>query len=481
MTLAMPSFVRPLPSLLLALCALVIAVALFTAGQHANAQETAADKNDRFTFDHFKTGFALEGVHAGLECESCHSRGIFKGTPTQCVACHMEGGPMNASAKPVHHINTTDVCEDCHNPTEWSFVPRVDHSQTLGSCGGCHNGFNTTGKPVNHIPVTNDCGDCHVTAEWATAFFDHSNVGDNCASCHNGAQATGKTPTHINTTPNCNQCHRTQNWQPYQVDHMEVNGTCASCHNGTQALGKPATHIPASSNCDSCHETTRWVPVPSARVDHAEVLGACLACHNGSQQTSAGLISHKGAGHLPATTNNCDSCHFNHPQMWAPVRVVDHDEITTQTCTLCHSSGSPLANTKKSANHILSVDDCSLCHNAQVNPGQSFIPARRPVNHTEGIFPITEDCVTCHNNTVVSGKPNNHINSTNNCQNCHASYPVWDVNPQMGVDHNDVLGTCSSCHNNVVARGQHPDHIPTPPGFECESCHAPNDGFRTIF
>jgi hypothetical protein len=37
-------------------------------------------------FDHLKTGFALTGFHTNVRCESCHIKGVFKGTPRDCAA-----------------------------------------------------------------------------------------------------------------------------------------------------------------------------------------------------------------------------------------------------------------------------------------------------------------------------------------------------------------------------------------------------------
>ena len=89
-----------------------------------------------------------------------------------------------------------------------------------------------TGKPVNHIATNNICEDCHVTANWTTIHFDHSAVSGTCASCHNGTTATGKPVNHIATNNVCEDCHVTANWTTIHFDHSAVSGTCASCHNG---------------------------------------------------------------------------------------------------------------------------------------------------------------------------------------------------------------------------------------------------------
>ena len=37
------------------------------------SSNTFAQDDEGFVFDHFQTGFALEGMHAEIECESCHA------------------------------------------------------------------------------------------------------------------------------------------------------------------------------------------------------------------------------------------------------------------------------------------------------------------------------------------------------------------------------------------------------------------------
>jgi hypothetical protein len=37
------------------------------------------------------------------------------------------------------------------------------------------------------------------------------------------------------------------------------------------------------------------------------------------------------------------------------------------------------------------------------------------------------------------------------------------------VDHISVIGTCDSCHNGIIATGKPPDHIVT--SDQCNECH----------
>ncbi|MDP6675514.1 MAG: hypothetical protein QGH93_11805, partial [Gammaproteobacteria bacterium] len=88
-------------------------------------------------FDHFSTGFQLEGVHRTTDCAACHVGGIFQGTARQCSSCHSRAGLVKATPVPMDHILSTNKCEDCHRETSWGPVTRVDHTQVIGGCASC--------------------------------------------------------------------------------------------------------------------------------------------------------------------------------------------------------------------------------------------------------------------------------------------------------------------------------------------------------
>ena len=83
------------------------------------------------SFDHDKTGFELTGPHSRTSCDSCHLRGIFKGTPKQCNSCHDSINSIATITKPANHIQTTGSCESCHAGSTWA-VTRVDHDNVKG-------------------------------------------------------------------------------------------------------------------------------------------------------------------------------------------------------------------------------------------------------------------------------------------------------------------------------------------------------------
>ena len=121
------------------------------------------------TFDHFTTGWPLEGSHRNVDCASCHVGGIFQGAPRECAACHSRAGLVKATAPPTNHIRTTEECAACHRETSWSYVRAVDHTAVVGNCHSCHDGHTATGKPPTHIPTASDCDVCHFTGAWSPA------------------------------------------------------------------------------------------------------------------------------------------------------------------------------------------------------------------------------------------------------------------------------------------------------------------------
>lgn len=73
-------------------------------------------------------------------------------------------------------------------------------------------------------------------------------------------------------------------------------------------------------------------------------------------------------------------------------------------------------------------------------------------------------------------KPNNHINSSDACFNCHSQLS-W-TKPK--VSHDEVVGSCSSCHDGQIARGVGAAHIQLN-NLECDTCHITSQWFGNTF
>ena len=420
----------------------------------------AFDEEDIASFDHLTTGFALEGAHSLIDCESCHVGGVFDELPKQCESCHDGVFAIGVSS---NHIPITDSCDVCH--TTFGFessasVAGMDHS-VIGnqSCVSCHDNVTATGKSPSHLPTSDLCEACHSVNTWTPAVFvNHDEVVGPCMVCHDGVQATGKDADHVQTTEDCDLCHLVTSWLPAAVDHSSFSGNCITCHDGITASGKSANHLNTSNLCDACHEKfpANWAPVAASSVDHSQVNGSCISCHDGI------LVPGKTANHIPAT-NQCNACHVPGPTPWAPVAAssVNHSEVIG-TCISCHNN---VIAPGKGPNHITSTDQCDACHLSP--PAGSWMPFIAPLDHTQTIG----SCVSCHDGNIAIGKPADHPLTTDVCEACHQAPPAGTWLPYITpVDHTQVLGSCVSCHDGTLATGKPATHPPT--SDVCEACHS---------
>ena len=81
-------------------------------------QESTAQE----AFDHFSTGFVLDGAHTNVACEACHTGGVFETASPNCESCHSSNGVIQATRKPADHVVTTGACVDCHTTAAWQPV-----------------------------------------------------------------------------------------------------------------------------------------------------------------------------------------------------------------------------------------------------------------------------------------------------------------------------------------------------------------------
>lgn len=143
----------------------------------------------------------------------------------------------------------------------------------------------------------------------------------------------------------------------------------------------------------------------------------------------------------------CESCH-----------LFGVFEGTPRNCRGCHGAQGRRTASRKGARHILSSDNCELCHQSSV--ANSWVPVRR-VDHLE----VRGSCFSCHNNFIASGRPVNHIPSSNRCEDCHNARSWLPAR----FTHEGIFTGCARCHNGNLATGKGPNHILTT--NVCEACH----------
>jgi hypothetical protein len=173
------------------------------------------------TFDHNLSTFKLEGEHAEVACESCHSNGQFSETPGDCYSCHQQDDE--------HEGQYGTDCSACHNPSDWEDAV-FDHNRSKFPLVSGHFG----------VP----CERCHSSGQY-------DGLATDCASCH------GDPAYHAGLFGlNCASCHTIENWSArYRGNHPGVadeggsgvnhgGGGCRSCHTKT-------LH---TATCSKCHD-----------------------------------------------------------------------------------------------------------------------------------------------------------------------------------------------------------------------------------
>jgi len=161
----------------------------------------------------------------------------------------------------------------------------------------------------------------------------------------------------------------------------------------------------------------------------------------------------KAPDHL-ATSNMCQACHTTFG--YATPAFVDHQEVFGN-CSECHDGVKAIG---KSQWHVETAEECDECHNTthflELQPDGTF-------DHTG----ITRQCQGCHNGEIAIGQDANHIATSTDCGFCHTTISFTPAY----VDHSDITGNCVSCHNNADAIGQPATH-PNTNTIDCVVCHS---------
>ena len=402
-----------------------------------NGEDFPFIKWDLSTFDHKQTGYALEGKHAGLACNKCHTAEhvtpseraaikikdltkTFLGVSPNCTTCHQDQHQGRLGAN----------CLQCHTYTDWKTVSvgQFDHSKTR--------------YPLTGLHAQVACQRCHTLGPDNKPHYTDIAFGK-CSDCHSD-------PHHGSFIQGCQSCHTTRGWKKVSVgavsqrfDHSKTRYPllgkhtaveCVQCHAGGDFkkplafqrcidCHKPDPHDgqfakrPGGSECASCHTVEGFKPAKFTVKDHA---------------SSAYPLEGKHA------TVQCDQCH-------APKGKDTLFKIKFQHCTDCHSD--------QHAGQFVAApyfNACERCHNLQGFQPSTFTLAR----HKETHFVLTGGHVAVP------------------CSDCHKKYS--DVQPKPAVlYHWDDL-SCTTCHADPH-KGQFKERMLQAragrKGAGCEACH----------
>ena len=272
-------------------------------------------------FDH---KWPLQGGHAGQTCTKCHANNVYKGTPTDCYACHQ--AKYAATTAPNHQKALfSKACQTCHGINTWQGANWTHQWQLAGAhaavpcakchatqvykgtpqdCYSCHQAqYQATTNP-NHakasFPTT--CQTCHGVSTWKGAKFTHTwplngaHVATSCLKCHVGQVYKG-------TAKDCYSCHKTQYDNTTNPNHRGLGypTDCTSCH--TTSAWKPSTFVHKfplrekhAVSCKTCHT------VPTNYKSFS-----CIVCHEHNQSKMDD--KHKGKKGYVYSSPACYNCH----------------------------------------------------------------------------------------------------------------------------------------------------------------------------
>jgi hypothetical protein len=214
------------------------------------------------TFDHSKTGFALTGAHAHLQCQACHGNGQFTKLNPACATCHLKD--YQGTNNPPHlQVGFPTTCEVCHSTSAWQ-PATFDHNKTK---------FPLTGF---HVKVP--CASCHINNNYV-------NTPTDCYSCHKADYLGTNNPNHVAAQfpTTCALCHNTSTWLGatfnhtwfpiYSGTHAGTWTTCGDCHTN------PSNY--AVFSCITCHahEKTRMDQAHQDVRNYVYNSANCYACH----------------------------------------------------------------------------------------------------------------------------------------------------------------------------------------------------------
>jgi hypothetical protein len=467
-------------------------------------------------FDHNKTGYVLEGKHAGLTCQQCHnSKNIspaerstikikdlnrtFLGLSRDCLSCHADR----------HQGQLGRDCTKCHTVNDWKTTSQFDHSKThypltgehsRVACQKCHKPEADNPQVIRYVGLAfracidchTDphkgvfkvaCESCHTTAGWkqisqttVSEKFDHSKTkypllgkheGLPCEQCH----LKGDLNKPI-AFEKCLECHKNDPHKG-QFNARKDGGECAACH---KVEGfKPSTfgvaeHVATTYPLEGKHSAVVCAKchIPKGLDTLYKIkLTQCGDCHSDI---------HKGQFSNAPWNNRCESCHTVNTFKPSTYPLARHN--TTKfpltgghlavPCLECHKADVASANPSTALYRFRDLS-CTTCH---VDLHQGEFAERMKVRRADG---TPSGCEACHSTDSWTKKLRFDHSSTSfvltgahravPCMNCHKP-PNLEVT-MKNVAYNSAPKQCGGCHEDIHA--QQFARNGANPG--CDSCH----------
>jgi len=146
------------------------------------------------SFNHDLTQFPTRGAHDAVACLSCHVGNRYRGTPSECISCHLN--EYNTAQNPNHiaaGFNTE--CAVCHRALTWQPAAFFPHPYFPIHAGDIHS-----------PGVWKACTDCHVAQPNYSTFA--------CINCHEHTESRmnsqhANVKGYVYQSSACYSCHPT--------------------------------------------------------------------------------------------------------------------------------------------------------------------------------------------------------------------------------------------------------------------------------
>ncbi len=480
-----------------------------------NGEDFPLIKWDIKTFNHKDAGYTLEGKHAGLACNKCHSpshispqeRATIKikdpnrtylGLSTACATCHEDQ----------HKGRLGPNCQSCHNFVDWKSinVGQFDHSKTRYpltglhaqvQCAKCHtNGAD--GKPQYVGLPFNQCSDCHKDPH-------HGSFPQGCQSCHNTSgwkkvslQAVGERFDHSKTkyplegkhaSVECTQCHANADFKKPLAFQK-----CTDCHKPDPHNGQFAKR-PTGTECSSCHTVQGWKPSLFTVKEHAtsayplqgkHATVDCAKCHipkgkdtlfkvKFDRCTDCHSDSHAGQFAAAPYFNACDRCHNLEGYKPSTFSLAKHKETkfvltgghVAIPCADCHKESSEFQPKPAAIYHWKNLS-CISCH---VDPHKGQFKERMEEKRPDGSLSGCEACHTTKSWKELSGFDHSKTkfallgaHRATACIDCHK--PPNLETRLINVDFKAAPTQCEDCHQDIHGKQFAKGNV-----TRCAECH----------
>jgi hypothetical protein len=444
-------------------------------------------------FDHHLTGYNLEGKHAVLSCEKCHTPSkmaaseqalikyrdlskSFFGMSANCLACHADP----------HKGQLGNDCQRCHNVNDWKQASQFDHSKTR--------------YPLTGLHVKVACEKCHKPDKPGGAARYKDMKFDSCTACH-------LDPHKGSFKQRCETCHTTASWKKilpgFEFDHSKtkypllglhakvscvlchlsgdfkrqlVFAECVDCHKPDPHKGQFAER-PKRGECAECHTVEGWKPSLFGVKEHASskysLLGKhaivqCDKCHIPAGKDTVYKVKftacldchkdvHEGQFAAAPYQDRCESCHTVQDFHRSTFTIASHQKTrfaltgahVAVPCNECHKTGGGGPSDKMLPFHFQD-QRCTACH---VDPHHGEFKERMARRRANGT-PL--GCEACHD-----------TKSWTNVSSFDHSKTKF---PLLGA-HRAV--SCGACHK--APPGSHQAQFKGTSQI-CEDCHAEPHG-----